>query len=402
MDIEGLVDARIAGTPLLGCEDMDNDNDVDNADITKFVCRMISCHPSALVGAGCALGCGVTPPNAGCLTEHSDPFATQSDIGNPSTETAIEFGTSDMPAIPANFFFTGSAPFTGRVPLVGVPIKDCLGLTDTIVQRSGPLMFPGSGFPRPSNVVTVTINDLTMTAPNSILVNGQEWLVAMTLTNSQMPGTMQATLDSPLGGTFMANVPVNPAVAFARKADVLAHIGGGGFNPATSMRILDWNSSGFAPVQLGFNTPMPFSTVPPGDGSFFCSNELSQTNPFFAGVQPGGLLNAEAGGLTPRAGLPPHVPPGSPGAAHFIMPPPPPPPGLCSYLLFGSFLFPPGCPCPAPLAVKLMLVCPAATGAVPPCPPLLVPPCPAVIIVIFPCPPGFCISIYVAAGCCTC
>jgi hypothetical protein len=39
---------------------------------------------------------------------------------------------------------------------------------------------------------------------------------------------------------------------------------------------------------------------------------------------------------------------------------------------------------------------------VPPCPPLLVPPCPAVIIVIFPCPPGFCISIYVAAGCCTC
>lgn len=53
-----------------------------------------------------------------------------------TTPTHITCGTPFIPQIPANFFGPGSEPFTGTIPLQGVPLGGPFGNADTVIQRN--------------------------------------------------------------------------------------------------------------------------------------------------------------------------------------------------------------------------------------------------------------------------
>ncbi len=345
------------------------------------------------------LAFGTACPQNPCAP-NCDPFAT---LSEPGAETQVEFGSIDIPPIPADFFFPGSDPFVGNAQLGGFLLDpDNTGTTDTIVCRSGPINFPGAGFPRPSDPIAVEIVELSLTGLSPITVGPapEDWVVAMGLAAIQQQGQLDAIIESPAGGITVATVPVSPKLAFARLDDLIALDAGQIPPEQVQVRILDFHDEGLPPVNMGWAAPFPFSTVPPQDGSFFCPGELENPFPFFPGVPPGGGPAHGEGKEAP--GLPPHIAAGGPGHLHFVCPPPPPPPGLCTYTLLGSILFGCGGGCPAPAAGKIFLPCPV--GGPPPCPPG--PPpigCPPFIAVIFPCPGGgFCVSFYVAAACCLC
>ncbi len=333
-------------------------------------------------------------PCIDCLIPNEDPFTT---LTEPGAETTVEFGSADIPPIPADFFFPGSEPFMGQIPLAGFFGDDSdLHLVDTRVRRSGPVDFPGTGFPRPATPVQIEIVELSLTSVQPITVSGQNWVVAMGLSDNQVPGLLNATLESADGGQTQAVVPVRPRFIFAPEQD-LDLLAQGVIQPEdVRLRFFDFDQAGLPAVNMGWDEPFPFSTRPPAQG-FFNQCELGNPFPFFPGVPPGG---GDDGADAP--GLPPHIAAGGPGHLHYVCPPPPPPPGLCTYSLLGaSPCFPVGGggQCPAPPVGKILLPC----GPLGPCP--FFNPCPPFLIVIFPCQPpgtGFCVGFYRCTGCNPC
>lgn len=353
---------------------------------------------------------------------NEDPWSTPDPISEPSFTSSIVFGSADIPPMPADFFGPGSDPFDGEVTLVStLTDPERAGMTDTKVQRSGPVNFPGVGFPRNSEPVTVQITQLSLLSvdPVPVTFNGgaqsEDFLMAMGLGPSQPVGVLSATLNSANGGTFTTTVPVNPVIAFVSQAAVDALVSNNlpmGETPdsffASELRILDWKTVN-PPVQMGFDPSgpdTPFSTVPP-PGGFYNTLELNNAFPFFPGVPAGGIAGThnfgENDGGIAAAGLSPHIAAGGPGHTHYVCPPPPPPPGLCTYtplIVFPALWAP-----VAPPTVKIPIACPVGGAA--PCPPgpAAGPPCPFGILVIFPCvgaPGGVGIGIYLLTACCTC
>jgi hypothetical protein len=324
----------------------------------------------------------------------------------PDEPSAVEFGTADMPPIPADFFNPGSLPFTGAIQVRGCPQPFDNGQifvpetanVDTIVQRSAPIDLTSDPIGSTATV-DVEIIALSLSGIEPIQVQdptggSEPWLMAMGLSDNQQTGSMTVVKTHPTGGEVeSATVPVKPQLVFAPESDLVALEAGLIAPDDVQLRILDYNQEGLPPVQMSWPDPYPWSTQPPADGGFFCPGDT-----FYIGNDTGPLDTGQ---------LPPHVPPGSPGAAHFVCPPPPPPPGLCTYQLIGAtpcFVpFGPICPgaCPAPTVGKLLVLCPTGT---PGCP---VPPCPPFIMCIYRCPPPaapgcICVAFYVCIGCQPC
>ena len=249
-----------------------------------------------------------------------DPFATV------PMKSFIDFGAGGVPPIPPDFFFPGSAPIIGPVNLEGCAINpDLAGLTDTIVQRSGPVNFPGAGFPRPADPVQIEIVELALTGVEPIDVSGENWYLGMGLAGDQPQGSLDAIIESPNGGSYQGLLPVKPLLAFARETELDLLAQGLILPEDVDLRILDWDLAALPPVNMGWEAPAPFATVPPADGSFFCPEELANPFPFFPGVSPGDS-DGPVCASDPFGG----------GLRQCLQPPPPPALSDLGYALLGA------------------------------------------------------------------
>ncbi|MEE9293718.1 MAG: nidogen-like domain-containing protein [Phycisphaerae bacterium] len=149
--------------------------------------------------------------------------------------TSATFGAPDVPPIPADFFFPGSAPFNGTVNLVGGP-------TDTLGQRDGPIVCPGVLFPRPCDPVGVELVQLDLVSAAPIVVGPSQWDVAVDLSPSGSPplGMISATLGHANGGTYNADIPFFPRFTFTEVG-----------NPG-NVRVLDYDLEGTPPIRINF------------------------------------------------------------------------------------------------------------------------------------------------------
>ncbi|MCP3905109.1 MAG: hypothetical protein GY715_15905 [Planctomycetes bacterium] len=377
--------------------DLSNNGNVDFADILQVIANWGPCPPCCpwdLNGNGAVDFADILQIVANwgpCPCPPDDFFHT-----NPEEDTVVEFGTPDLPTLPPDFFEPGSDPFIGPIKLAGFgdPGTEGLrGLVDTVVRRSAAIDLGADPI---GTQVTVGIElvELSLVGVEPVVVNTggsqENWMMAMGLSANQQQGQLDVTKTHPTGGTATSIIPIKPRLAFANEND-LNLLDQGVIPPdQVRIRILDFDEDGLAPIDLSWQGgPMPWSTLPPADGSFFCPSET-----FFI---------ARDTGPDDTQGLPPHVPANSPGAAHFTCPPPPPPPGLCTYTFIGATpcfspagIICPG-PCLAPPGGKVFLLCPV----IGPCP---TPPCPTFICVIRPCaqPGCFCIAFYRCVGCNPC
>ncbi len=161
-----------------------------------------------------------TNTNGGGGTPGSDTPADDLWTTPPGSATSYSF--LDTP-LPADFFGTGSDPFTGTVDLQGAPFGGgSLGPADTIVRRQSDLCPTDVG---DSITVDVEIVALSLVSVEPITVtfnDGQspeDWDIAVCLSSfSQQTGRMTITLDEEDCGTFDSNIPVLPRFTFTRRS----------------------------------------------------------------------------------------------------------------------------------------------------------------------------------------
>ncbi|MCP3902208.1 MAG: hypothetical protein GY715_01120 [Planctomycetes bacterium] len=334
-----------------------------------------------------------------------DAWATPDDTVN---ITFFEFGTPEHPALPADYFYPGSDPFTGQVSLYGEPLSGQVellapplnpftGITDTVVERKAQFLDPIG-----PEVVPIEIVALNLRSADPIDVSGGEpdQLWEMYVTLSDVPagqGNLQTNPSpiNPNSGTFGASVPINPLFVFAR-SDELQQAAVGLIPPeGVQVRLLDWPLEGLTPLNVSFEptsfNPYVRQVDPPyqafNDLFIFPNPPLLQS----LGFVPG-LFQEEPGGELFKPGPMKHV---TPGEAHYVAPPNNKPGGQqfnrCEYIYSGVSILVncgPVCP-PAPPLVKGRL-----------CPPL---PCRPILLRIVRCAGGgICIQIYHMPVCVPC
>ncbi|MFQ5589878.1 MAG: dockerin type I domain-containing protein [Phycisphaerae bacterium] len=220
--------------------------------------------------------------------------------------TAVVFGASDVPPIPADFFDPGSAPFTGVVQLGGGGGGG--GAADTLVARSAPIDCPGSTLPRECAPVSIEIVSLSLRslAPITVQPGGGTWDVELTLSSTppMSTGQLQATKTHSGGGIYVAQLPVMPRFTFTRVS-----------NPA-DVRVLDYANEGLPEVVLDF-PPTPWvSRLDPS-----LSLQAPHDSNFVPGVEevtPGDPTSQVVVAVTGNSS--------GGGVGHTVQPPPPPPP----------------------------------------------------------------------------
>ncbi|UCE58393.1 MAG: hypothetical protein JSU63_13235 [Phycisphaerales bacterium] len=135
-------------------------------------------------------------------------------------------GFIEMP-IPADFFGSGSDPFTGTITLKGAPLNTdpagALSPADTIVRRHEDICPPEVG---ESVTVDVEIVALSLTSVDPITVTygdgqtSEQWDVSVCLSSQrQSVGSISIHLESDDGGTFDSSIPVLPKFSFTRSSD---------------------------------------------------------------------------------------------------------------------------------------------------------------------------------------
>jgi hypothetical protein len=124
-------------------------------------------------------------------------------------ETYHNFAASP---IPEDFFGPGSQPYSGIVPLEGVPIRG-EGDIDTIVRRNQDLLTPGS------TPITMTALSLKSINPITVTYSGgspESWNVSVGLSIFKAStGTMAISS----GGTFDSSLKVWPRFTFTKGAE---------------------------------------------------------------------------------------------------------------------------------------------------------------------------------------
>jgi hypothetical protein len=116
--------------------------------------------------------------------------------------------------IPAGFFCSGSAPFTGKVAFRGEPIvtgnPGVLGTTDTIVQRLDDAVFNKKGVAR----TRVQFRALSLKSLAPIETECGKFTVTATLDGVQPITRMVITRENKAGGRFTAPLALNVKVRF--------------------------------------------------------------------------------------------------------------------------------------------------------------------------------------------
>jgi hypothetical protein len=154
--------------------------------------------------ATCQLMGGLPGPScAGCIPQGYDCFAT--DCGR----TGASFCNNP---IPADFFFPGSQPFSGRVQLHGAS-----GSNDTQVRRLAPAMLSNPG---EEMMIPIELVQLSLVSCQPITVSGPGpnlWDVSVGVSSLVAPATTQMTIRKthPNGGTFSSTLAVKPVFTFS-------------------------------------------------------------------------------------------------------------------------------------------------------------------------------------------
>ena len=156
----------------------------------------------------------------------ADPHTTvpgSGGLGGSGTKVVFGTGAPDGVMIPADFFGAGSDPLSGVVELQG----PC-GWIDTLVQRGSPFPFTPNDNQEPGGTGTVPIEIVALSLhsidPIDVTYGGQNpepWDVKVRLSDSafQPPGLLTIRKEHGNGGTFDAQIPVQPLFVFTRVAD---------------------------------------------------------------------------------------------------------------------------------------------------------------------------------------
>ncbi len=179
-----------------------------------------------------------TQVGAAAVTAGHDLFETDGGASD------LNFGSTEVPAIPADFFGPGSDPFTGSVAVQGVP-TDTFGTftglspTDTIVERKQDAGPPG--FPDTIDIEIVALS-LRSVGPITVTYNGgqnpEPWDLDIDLppVGGQNLGSMTVRHEFAEGGTFDSTLPVKPLLTFTRQSDAL-------------QAVRDYNLEALSPIQ---------------------------------------------------------------------------------------------------------------------------------------------------------
>jgi hypothetical protein len=146
------------------------------------------------------------------ITHGSDLFQT---AGDGSTYAQVD--------VPAGFFCTGSAAFSGTVTLAGAPVAtspaNVLGNTDTVVERLSDTTFNSSNVATVNAIVRVA--NFKSTSP--ITVSGCSGSVYWDVKSSAAPTqsaftmTLYRSSSTATGGTFDSDVTINPRLTFTQQ-----------------------------------------------------------------------------------------------------------------------------------------------------------------------------------------
>lgn len=130
-------------------------------------------------------------------------------------EARIEFGSPELPPVPADFFHPGSEPFSGEIKLQGVPIDPFnLGPTDTIVQRNGIAPLPADGAVASIPIEIIQLQ-LQSAAPITVQPSGTQWHVLVQLPLSRPAlGQMTILRIDEQGGQFDWGAVLEPDIVF--------------------------------------------------------------------------------------------------------------------------------------------------------------------------------------------
>lgn len=189
--------------------------------------------------------------------------------------------------IPANFFCKGSASFTGRVPLKGLPIETAapgeLRNADTVVERLDDAVFDVDG----TAVTRIRFRALSMVSVAPIKTVCGAFHVYVSLADEQPVTTMRIQRTQESGGTFFAPFSINARISFipvkpARgKSPRKLELAGRVTFPGTP---IPWSfSAGAATKRIG-------SVFVDTNGDMAPDTRLSGTSNFFPGWSSYGVM----------------------------------------------------------------------------------------------------------------
>lgn len=188
--------------------------------------------------------------------------------------TFIDFAKNP---IPAGFFCPGSAPFTGRVALVGEPIvtgtPGALGAADTIVQRLDDAAFNKQGVA----VTRIQIRALSLKSVAPVKTACGTFTASVSLDGAQPTTRMLITREDKHGGRFSAPLWLNVKVSFTPVGRVSREV----LEIPVEVRFsatpnVPWRSKAVAPEPAGF-------VLVDTDGDRVADTYLPGTSNFIAG-----------------------------------------------------------------------------------------------------------------------
>ena len=133
-----------------------------------------------------------------CTTSVYSDITPGTDHWTTVAPTEIIIGSNSIPAIPADFFFPGSEPFTGTVCLRSKPIDPCSSNADTYIERMS------SGVPDCNIPIKLTELSLVSTAPIVVDFPAESFFDVFVTIKPSPPSTgqLEVTRKDPNGGTF--------------------------------------------------------------------------------------------------------------------------------------------------------------------------------------------------------
>lgn len=244
-------------------------------------------HKWILVVLVAALSLSLSPPVAAdglVIKRGIDVFTTTA-----NGKTFYDFSKNP---IPAGFFCEGSAAFTGRVILRGLPIETevpgQLRGADTVLERLDDASFDRNGVA----VTRLRFRALSLVSIAPIRTSCGAFHVYASLTGKQRATTMRIHRTHELGGSFEAPIDISARFTFvpvkgrsSRKLELTGHL----TFPAKAM---PWSFEG------GPGMKRIASAVIDTNGDLTPDTRLSGTSNFAVGWSPENLKNIAAGSCT--------------------------------------------------------------------------------------------------------
>lgn len=159
----------------------------------------------AVLAAFCLTG-ALTAAERGVIYRGVDLWRTME-----GDNTMLDF--SENP-IPAGFFCSASAPFTGRIGFQGVPLETSpagvFGNTDTIIERLDDAIFDPRGVAR----TRIQMRALSMVSTAPLRTACGTYNVTVGLDGEQPVTIMEIFRDGSIGGYFLAPLDINVRLSF--------------------------------------------------------------------------------------------------------------------------------------------------------------------------------------------